>query len=127
VSQFRQLHYMQARVRHLLDEQFPAVRGRIETLGGRWFNPLGALLGAMGDRSAREGAGRFETITGRRAVLETAFAPVAQQTPRVTVRRGVTAAELLAGAQVRPGLPHVRGVRTADGTGTSDSSPAASP
>jgi 2-polyprenyl-6-methoxyphenol hydroxylase-like FAD-dependent oxidoreductase len=25
VSQFRQLHYMQARVRHLLDEQLPAV------------------------------------------------------------------------------------------------------
>jgi 2-polyprenyl-6-methoxyphenol hydroxylase-like FAD-dependent oxidoreductase len=81
VSQFRQLHYMQARVRHPLDEQLPAVRDRIEAFGGCRFNPLAALLGAMGDRAAREGDGRFETITGRRAVLETAFAQVGRETP----------------------------------------------
>lgn len=115
VSQFRQLHYMQARVRHLLDEQLPAVRDRIEALGGCRFNPLAGLLGAMGDRPAREGDGRFETITGRRAVLETAFAQVGQETPGVTIRRGVSAGELLLGAHVRPGVPHVRGVRTASG------------
>jgi hypothetical protein len=38
-------------------------------------------------RSAREGDERFETITGRRAVLETAFAQVAQEVPRVTILR----------------------------------------
>ncbi len=115
VSQFRQLHYMQARFRHLLDEEFPAVRDRLEALGGCWFNPLGAFLGASGDRCARDGDGRFETITGRRPVVENAFAQVARETPGVAIVRGVTAGGLLAGAPVRAGVPHVRGVRTADG------------
>jgi len=115
VSQFRQLHYMQPRVRHLLDEHLPAVRGRVEALGGCWFNPLGAYLGASGDRSAREGDERFETITGRRAVLEAAFAQVAQEVPGVTILRGVTARELLLGPSARSGVPHVRGVRSACG------------
>jgi hypothetical protein len=116
VSQFRQLHYMQPRVRHLLDEELPAVRDRVEALGGCRFNPLSGFLGATGDRSAREGDERFETITGRRSMLEAAFAQVAREAPRVTIVRGVTASELLLGAAARPGVPHVRGVRTAAGT-----------
>ena len=115
VSQFRQLHYMQARFRHLLDEHLPAVRDRIEAMGGCRFNPLDAFLGAMGDRSAREGDERFETITGRRPVVETAFAQVAQEVSRIAIRRGATVGGLLLGAPVRPGVPHVRGVRTANG------------
>jgi hypothetical protein len=46
---------------------------------------------------------RVVTITGRRAVLETAFAQVGEETPGVTIRRGVSAGELLLGAHVRPG------------------------
>jgi flavin-dependent dehydrogenase len=106
---------MQARFRHLLDAEFPEVRDQIEASGGRRFNLIDVLPRSIVDRSPRPGDERFETLTGRRPVLERAFALIAENTPGVTVIRGVTVDGPITGPSVRPGIPHVRGVRTAEG------------
>jgi 2-polyprenyl-6-methoxyphenol hydroxylase-like FAD-dependent oxidoreductase len=67
VAQFRQLHHMHARVRHLLDAEFPEVRDQIEASGGRHFNLIQALPQSLTDRSPRPGDDRFETVAGRRS------------------------------------------------------------
>lgn len=115
VAQFRQLHFMQARFRQLLDAEFPAVRDQIEAAGGRRFNPLDLLLRSLADRSPRPGDDRFETLTGRRPILERAFAQVAEGTPGVRMVRGVGVEGPIAAPAARPGIPHVAGVRTKDG------------
>jgi 2-polyprenyl-6-methoxyphenol hydroxylase-like FAD-dependent oxidoreductase len=117
VAQFRQLHFMHARFRHLLDAEFPEVRDRIEALGGRRFNMITALPRSLSDRSFRQGDERFETITARRPILECAFAQVAEATNGVQIIRGVGVQGLTTGRSVRQGIPHVTGVRTIDGTG----------
>jgi 2-polyprenyl-6-methoxyphenol hydroxylase-like FAD-dependent oxidoreductase len=114
VAQFRQAHIMQAKFRHLLDAEFPHVRDRIEELGGRRFSLISVLPPSVGG-APRPGDERFETLTGRRPVLECAFAQLAEDTSGVKVLRGVGATGPVTGPSVRPGVPHVRGVRTTDG------------
>jgi 2-polyprenyl-6-methoxyphenol hydroxylase-like FAD-dependent oxidoreductase len=113
VAQFRQAHFMQARFRHLLDAEFPDVRDRIEELGGRRFSVIQALPPAVAGVPRPEDQ-RFETLTGRRPVLECAFAQIGEDTPGVKIVRGVGVCEPIAGAWVRRGIPHVGGVRTTD-------------
>jgi 2-polyprenyl-6-methoxyphenol hydroxylase-like FAD-dependent oxidoreductase len=115
VAQFRLAHYMQAKFRHLLDAELPDVRDEIEALGGVRYNLLHGFIYGLDDRSAREGDDRYETITARRPVLESAFARVAANTPRVTIKRGVTVDGVVAGTSTGDGIPHVTGVRTRDG------------
>jgi 2-polyprenyl-6-methoxyphenol hydroxylase-like FAD-dependent oxidoreductase len=115
VAQFRQAHFMQARFRHLLDAEFPMVRDQIAASGGKRFNLTMALPPSVTDRSPRHGDDRFETLTGRRPVLERAFARVAEETPGVTIRRGVTVDGPITGPSIRRGIPHVIGLRTQDG------------
>jgi 2-polyprenyl-6-methoxyphenol hydroxylase-like FAD-dependent oxidoreductase len=115
VSQFRQAHYMQARFRHILDAELPFVRNRLEKLGGRRYNVVAALPRSLPDRSFRDGDERFETITGRRPIVEGAFALAAEECSQVKMHRGVAVAELVVGESAQPGVPHVRGVRTAEG------------
>jgi 2-polyprenyl-6-methoxyphenol hydroxylase-like FAD-dependent oxidoreductase len=115
VPQFSGAHYMHARFRQLLDAELPAVRDRIEELGGRWFNPISALPGSLPDRSARPGDERFQTITARRPVLEAALAQVAEDTVRVKILRGVGVEQLVTGPSAQAGIPHVTGVRTTHG------------
>ncbi len=115
VAQFRQAHFMQARFRHLLDAELPEVRNQIRALGGRRFNLITALPQSLSDRSFRPGDERFETLTGRRPILEYAFAQVAARTPAIEIVRGVGVDGPIVGRSVRPGIPHVIGVRTKDG------------
>lgn len=49
-------------------------------------------------------------------MLESAFARVAEDTRGVTILRGVGVNGPITGPSVRPGIPHVSGVRTQDGT-----------
>ncbi len=58
---------------------------------------------------------RFDTTTGRRPTVEWALATAADAEPGVTVRRGVVIQGLVAGTQLLDGVPHVVGVRLADG------------
>ena len=52
---------------------------------------------------------------GRRPVLELTAVAMAAEEPRVTIRRGVRAWELLTGASAIQGSPHVIGVQTTSG------------
>lgn len=115
VAQFRQAHFMQARFRHLLDAEFPVVRDQIEASGGRRFNLVDVLPQVLADRSPRSGDERFETLTGRRPVLESAFAQIAEDTAGVKIVRGVGVDGPITGPSVRRGIPHVTGVCTRDG------------
>jgi 2-polyprenyl-6-methoxyphenol hydroxylase-like FAD-dependent oxidoreductase len=115
VSQFRQLHFMQPRFRHLLDQELPEVRDEIEATGGRRFSVIDSLPSMLTDRAPRPGDERFDTLTGRRPVLESAFARVAESTPGVSIMRGVAVDAPITGRSALPGIPHVAGVRTRDG------------
>jgi flavin-dependent dehydrogenase len=114
VAQFRQAHIMQAKFRHLLDAEFPQVRNRISELGGRRFSLI-SVLAPLVAGAPRPGDQRFEILTGRRPVIECAFAQLAEDTPGMKVRRGVDATGPVVGPSVRPGVPHVAAVRTTDG------------
>lgn len=115
VAQFRMPHLMLPRFRHVLDSEFPEVRDRIEQLGGRRFNLVELLPRSLRESSPRPGDQRFETVTGRRPVVELAFAQEAQRRPGLEIMRGVGADGPVAGGSVLPGVPHVAGVRTSSG------------
>ena len=115
VSQFRQAHAMLPRLRRILETELPAVRDRLLALGARRFNLVEVLPRSLTDRAPREGDERFEMLTGRRPVVESAFAQVADDSAGVKIVRGVHVEALVIGPSARPGIPHVRGVRTSDG------------
>jgi 2-polyprenyl-6-methoxyphenol hydroxylase-like FAD-dependent oxidoreductase len=114
VNQFRLPHIALARWRELVETELPDVARALEARGGlRW-----RLIDVMPTEltgAAREGDERFDSITGRRPVLEAATAAAATGTDGLTVRRGVAVAGLLTGEPVAPGAPHVVGVQTDDG------------
>jgi 2-polyprenyl-6-methoxyphenol hydroxylase-like FAD-dependent oxidoreductase len=115
VAQWRLAHYMQARFRHLLDAEFPDVRDEIAASGGARYSVLPSFLAKMDDREPRPGDERYETITARRPVLESAFARVAENTPGVKVIRGVALDGVVTNGSVAGGVPHVIGVRSKEG------------
>lgn len=115
VAQFRQAHYVQSRFRHVLDAELPDVRDALDAAGGLRFSPLVAMPPFIEDRAPRPGDDRFETLTGRRPVLEYVFTRAVADEPGVDVVRGASATGLVTGAEVLPGVPHVTGVRTAEG------------
>lgn len=115
VAQYRQPHFMMPRFRQVLDEELPEVRSGIERLGGRWLNLVDLLPATLPDRSRRPGDERFEALTARRPVLETALAQVAEGMAEVRIRRGVAVEGPLAAPGGNGDPPHVSGVRTADG------------
>ena len=114
VAQFRQPHFLQARVRRTLDAELPDVRDALIAAGAVRVDPLERLPDAITDRRRRPGDDRFESVTARRTTTELVFAGVAASEPRLIVRRGVQAVGL--GSEVREGIPHVTGVRLASGT-----------
>ncbi|MHB8571714.1 MAG: FAD-dependent oxidoreductase [Candidatus Dormibacteria bacterium] len=115
VAQFRQPHFMQARFRHMLDAELPALRDRIEAMGGRRVSILETMSRAISDRSPREGDDRFETLTARRPILDAAFQQTAEGTPGVEIRRGVQVTGPIAGPSLPDSIPHVAGVTTRTG------------
>jgi 2-polyprenyl-6-methoxyphenol hydroxylase-like FAD-dependent oxidoreductase len=113
VAQFRQPHFLQARVRHVLDRELSDVRDALLAAGAATVDPIARLPAAIEDRGRRAGDERFVSITARRTTTEHVFARAAENEPRVTVRRGVevTALDL---HQV-DGTSHLTGVRTSSG------------
>jgi len=81
VAQFRQAHVMLPRFRQLLEAELPAVADRLEKLGACRFNLTDVLPRALPDRTTRAGDERFDLVTGRRPVVEAAFAQAAERTP----------------------------------------------
>jgi 2-polyprenyl-6-methoxyphenol hydroxylase-like FAD-dependent oxidoreductase len=113
VAQFRQAHGLHAGASRLLDTHLPNVSHALAAAGGVRFNQLTPLPPPIAQNPPQPGDDQFLTLTGRRPVLEYAFASVAEQV--VDVRRGITVTELLCGPSALSGVPHVTGLRTADG------------
>lgn len=109
VNQFRQLHFMLPRWRAVMERELPEVIAELEALGGVRISMLGALPDEM-TGGKRDGDERFETVTGRRPVLEAAVAQVAKRIDGLTVCRGVAVTGLVAGHEAIAGVPHVGGV-----------------
>jgi 2-polyprenyl-6-methoxyphenol hydroxylase-like FAD-dependent oxidoreductase len=114
VNQFRLPHLFLCRYRAILEEELPDVAAAIAHDGAVRFNPLHDAPESM-TGGPRPGDGRYEMLSGRRAVVERAVAAVAEGTSGLEVRRGVAVAGLLGGPEAIGGVPHVSGVRTTGG------------
>ncbi len=114
VNQFRLLHTFLARFHQVVTGELPQVAARLRADGALQDNVLGGAPDFI-TGGWRDGDERFDVMTGRRAVVERSVASAAEETPGVTVRRGVAVAGLLTGSPAAPGVIHVTGVRTEAG------------
>jgi 2-polyprenyl-6-methoxyphenol hydroxylase-like FAD-dependent oxidoreductase len=115
VAQFRQPHNLFARFRKICDTEIPGLTDRLLASGCVWVDYLENLPPHISDRSSQPGDETFRFVTGRRPVIESVVAAAAEDTPGVSVRRGVRVRHLLTGSPAIPGVPHVSGVVTAAG------------
>jgi 2-polyprenyl-6-methoxyphenol hydroxylase-like FAD-dependent oxidoreductase len=115
VNQFHLPHLMLPRWRELIERELPDVLDELVSLGGLRFNLLAALPGELAGHH-RDGDERYDTVTARRPVVEAAVVAVATRMPGVTIRRGLAVTGLTTGREVLPGVPHVTGVLTDEGT-----------
>jgi len=114
VPQFRQPHNLFPRYREILQAELPEVfKGLVES-GGAPVDFLAALPPFITDRDPRPGDERFSFVTGRRPMVEYVHARTAEDEAGVTVRRATKVEGFTTGASAH-GVPHVAGVRTADG------------
>jgi 2-polyprenyl-6-methoxyphenol hydroxylase-like FAD-dependent oxidoreductase len=114
VAQFRQPHYLHPAGSQLLADRLPAVHEALAAAQARRFDVLNLMPPFITDRSPRDGDEKFVTLTGRRPVIEYAVASTAAG--QLDIRRGTHATGVLDGAQAVAGVPHVTGVRLADGS-----------
>lgn len=114
VNQFRMPHLFLPRFRQVLEAELPDVCDALDADGALRFNPVAdapeSITGGL-----RPGDERFEFLTGRRPMVEAAFARTAASVPGLTVRRGVAVAGLDTDADSADGAPHVTGLVTEDG------------
>jgi 2-polyprenyl-6-methoxyphenol hydroxylase-like FAD-dependent oxidoreductase len=116
VNQFRLPHYLLPRWWAELRAELPDAAEAVLAAGATRFSALMSLPEEMrGD--VRDGDERFDTVTGRRPVVEAAMAAAAVAAG-VTVRRGVRVTGLRTDG--RSPVPRVTGVTTTDGTVTAD-------
>ncbi len=115
VGQFRQPHNFMPGFRLILETELPDLQDALRRAGASTLDLLHPLPPFLADRSPRPVDDSFWTYTMRRPAGEWVFADAARNEPRLTVRRGVRAAEFLTGSSAVPGIPHVAGVRTARG------------
>jgi 2-polyprenyl-6-methoxyphenol hydroxylase-like FAD-dependent oxidoreductase len=108
VNQFRLPHFLQARLRALLEAELPRVVDGLAAAGALQMSFFAQIPDAMTGPKGPDDE-RFALITGRRPLVEAVFAASAGATPGVTVRRGVAVAGLhVSDAEASP--PHVNGV-----------------
>lgn len=114
VNQFRLAHYFLARFRSIVEAELPDLAGALTAAGACRYNVLANIPDEM-KGGTRPGDERFDTLTGRRTVVEAVAAGLAESTPGLEVRRGAAVAGLLTGAPARDGVPNVTGVQLEDG------------
>jgi 2-polyprenyl-6-methoxyphenol hydroxylase-like FAD-dependent oxidoreductase len=117
VSQFRLPHLFVSRFRAELERELPRVVKALGETGAFRFDPL-ALVSPDLAGERRAGDGEYEMLTGRRPVMESVVAAMAEATPGVTVRRGVAVAGLIAdkpSASAGRTVPQVTGACTTGG------------
>jgi 2-polyprenyl-6-methoxyphenol hydroxylase-like FAD-dependent oxidoreductase len=115
VAQFRFAHVMLAQGHTILAHELPDVVDRLAANGGLHYNPVDSMLQTIEGATRLPDDDRFATVTGRRSSIEWALATTLADEPNVTVRRGSAISGLAAGPAATPGVPHVTGVRLADG------------
>ena len=114
VAQFRQPHNFMPGLREILEADLPDVQGSLAAAGACKYDLLHPLPPVLTDTAPRPIDGKLWTFSARRPVSEWVFAKAVETAP-VTVRRGAQVAQLLTGPSAVAGIPHVNGVRTADG------------
>src|SRR5262245_20708938 len=65
VAQFRQPHFLQPRVRQVLDRELPDVRDAMLAAGAATVDPVERLPQSIADRAPRPGDERFTSVTAR--------------------------------------------------------------
>jgi 2-polyprenyl-6-methoxyphenol hydroxylase-like FAD-dependent oxidoreductase len=115
VAQFRFAHVMLARGHSVLARELPDVVDRLAANGGLHYNPVDVMLNEIPGATRLPDDDRFDSVTGRRSSIEWALATTLADEPNITVRRGSAVMGLVAGNSAIPGVPHVAGVRLADG------------
>lgn len=99
------------------DQELPGLTDDLLRTGCVWVDYLDgrSLPPTITDRAPRPGDEAIRFVTGRRPIVESAVAAMAQAAPNVTIRRGTRVRELITGASAVSGVPHVAGVRTTSG------------
>ena len=115
VVQFRQPHNFMPGLRQILEAELPEVHEALPKAGAYRWDLLAGVLPVLADQSPRPIDEKLSFWTARRPAGEWVFAQAAENHPRIDLRRGVHVTGLLNGSPVRPGTPHITGVRTADG------------
>ncbi|HEY5788413.1 MAG TPA: FAD-dependent oxidoreductase, partial [Microlunatus sp.] len=110
VNQFRQVHVALPRWHRVMQAELPDVGDTLLALGGRSVNQL-HLHPASATGGHQDGDEEFDTVTGRRPVIEAALTTVAAAEPGLTVRRGERVTGLMT-ADGAHGRPRIVGVRT---------------
>lgn len=116
VAQFGQPHNLFSRFREVVDVDLPGVTDALLDAGCVWVNPIERLPPWITDTATRPGDERFPFVTGRRPTVEAAIARIANSEPGVTVHRGTAVAGLLIDEGGSASVPHINGVRLADGS-----------
>jgi 2-polyprenyl-6-methoxyphenol hydroxylase-like FAD-dependent oxidoreductase len=117
ISQFRQPHNLFARFRMVSDQELPGLTDQLLRAGCVWVDYLDEYSFPPGitDKSPRQSDAALRFVTGRRPVVEWVVAQMAAAAPNLSIRRGVSARELITGVSAIPGVPHVVGVRLTSG------------
>jgi 2-polyprenyl-6-methoxyphenol hydroxylase-like FAD-dependent oxidoreductase len=115
VAQFRQPHNLMPGLRLLFEKELPEVNDGLARAGASRFDLIDPIPPFLPDRNPRPIDQTLWTLTARRPVGEWVLASLAQQTPRVSIKRGVKVTGLTTRPRTASGIPHVTGVRTQDG------------
>jgi 2-polyprenyl-6-methoxyphenol hydroxylase-like FAD-dependent oxidoreductase len=114
VNQFRMIHYFLPRFRSIAEAELPELVKELDADGVLRINPLAdAPVEVTG--GFREEDRQFDAMTGRRPMVEAAFARAVDATGGITMRRGVAVQGFLTGEPRLDGVPHVTGVVTDTG------------
>lgn len=114
VAQFGLVHWMQARGTRILRDEVPRAFELLRENGGLPINLIKRFLAVQG-AEVEAGDDRFDQLTARRSTIEWALALAADEHPNVDVRRGQVIDGLITAAEDRD-VPHVTGLRVADGS-----------
>ncbi len=116
VTQFHQVHLLQAEGRALLQTHLPLVVDEMASAGVPAHNLIEQLARAIPGGPGDVDFGAFETrTTCRRPLMEFGFVSAARSSPGVELRNNTAVTELVSGPTVIGGIPHVAGVRTEAG------------
>ncbi len=106
VNQFRLPHFLLPAFRDVMEAELPEVLAALCDAGAYRFNLLGPFAEVMDPN------GRHFVVTARRPLVEAVVAQVAENTPGVTIRRGVPVAGVVTDGGTPP---RVLGLRTETG------------